>query len=133
VAIASVLSANPECLVLDEPTAGLDARYREETVALLSRLRDLGRTIVTVTHDFEMAFEHSDRLLVMDDGRKVCEGSVEDVLPAMLQAGPRFLLPDLVQVTALLRARGFDTPLTWRAEEILPSLPSLPYLPGLPG
>ncbi|MCL2009222.1 MAG: energy-coupling factor transporter ATPase [Synergistaceae bacterium] len=117
-AIASVLSANPECLILDEPTAGLDAKFREDIVTLLSRLRDTGRTIITVTHDFEMAFEQSDHLIVMDKGRKVCEGGVGGVLPALLET-EALMLPEVVRVSALLRSRGFNVPLTWRAEEIL--------------
>jgi len=118
VAIASVLSANPECLILDEPTAGLDAKYREDIVTLLSGLRDMGKTIVTVTHDLEMAFEKSDRLVALDNGRKVCEGGVDDVLPELLEMDA-IMLPEVVRVSALLRSRGLDVPLTWRAEEVL--------------
>jgi len=118
VAIASVLSANPECLILDEPTASLDAKYREAVVELLARLKDAGKTIVTVTHDFEMAFEQSDHLIVMDNGRKVCDGAVCGVLPVLVEL-EAFMLPDVVRVSALLRARGFDVPLTWRAGEVI--------------
>ena len=121
VAIASVLSANPECLILDEPTASLDAQYREAVVELLSRLREAGKTIITVTHDFEMAFEQSDHLIVMDNGRKVCDGGVCGVLPALLEQDVFIIkmLPEVVRVSALLRSHGFDVPLTWRAEEVI--------------
>ena len=118
VAIASVLSANPECLILDEPTAGLDAKYREEIVALLNRMRDIGKTIITVTHDFEMAFEQSDHLIVMDNGQKVCEGGIEEVLSALFEE-EALMLPDLVRISGLLRSRGVNVPLTWRVEEVL--------------
>jgi energy-coupling factor transport system ATP-binding protein len=116
-AIASVLAAEPECVVLDEPTAGLDAAYRERIIALLWRLKEAGKTIVTVTHDFEMAFERSDRLLIMDDGRKVHEGSVSRVLPLLLEAGNASTLPEILQLTGLLRQRGLPVPLTWDVEE----------------
>ena len=118
IAIASVLSALPECLILDEPTASLDAIYREAVVTLLSCLRDTGRTIITVTHDFEMAFEQSNHLIVMDNGQKICDGGVDDVLPALLEM-EAFMLPEVVRVSALLRERGFNVPLTWKAEKIL--------------
>jgi energy-coupling factor transporter ATP-binding protein EcfA2 len=118
VAIASVLSANPDCLVLDEPTAGLDAKYREDVAALLSRLRDTGKTIVTVTHDLEMAFEQSDHMIVMDNGRIVCEGGVDDVLPTLLEM-KAVMLPELTRVSALLRSRGFNVPLAWRVENFI--------------
>ena len=119
VAVASTLAADPECVVLDEPTAGLDAYHREKIVALLSRLKETGKTIVTVTHDFEMAFEHSDRLLVIDDGMKICEGSVHDVLPVLSETLGVSTLPEILQVTTLLRRRGTDVPLTWNLEELL--------------
>jgi energy-coupling factor transport system ATP-binding protein len=115
IAIASILSAKPECLVLDEPTAGLDIRYRGEIVALLSRLRAEGRTIVTVTHDFEMAFEYSNRLIVMSDGLKLCEGAAAEVLPVLLERQRPFM-PEILQVSGGLRERGADVPLTWDAD-----------------
>ncbi|GHV35662.1 hypothetical protein FACS1894187_08840 [Synergistales bacterium] len=118
VAIASVLSAAPECLVLDEPTAGLDERYRERIVSLLSRLRDEGKTIVTVTHDFEMAFEKSDHIILLENGLKSYEGSVKDGLPVLLENNKTFM-PPILRVAANLRTGGLDVPLTWRLEELL--------------
>jgi energy-coupling factor transport system ATP-binding protein len=121
VAIASVLSAGPEFLVLDEPTAGLDTHYRAEVVTLLSRLRAEGRTIVTVTHDFEMAFERSDRLIVMTDGVKLCEGPVREVLPVLLRE-QRAFMPEILQLSDALRKNGLGVPLTWDAEELCRAL-----------
>jgi energy-coupling factor transport system ATP-binding protein len=120
VGIASVISADPECLILDEPTAGLDAGYRENIIALLTSLRDAGKTIITVTHDYEMAFEQSDHLMVMDSGQKIREGCVDEVLPALLEA-ETLMLPEVARVSALLRACGVDVPLTWRVDDILGS------------
>jgi energy-coupling factor transport system ATP-binding protein len=119
VAIASTLSAEPECVVLDEPTAGLDAHYRRKIVALLSRLKKAGKTVVTVTHDFEMAFEHSDRLLIMSEGTKVCEGGVREVLPVLSEAMSASMLPEILQVTDFLRKRGVAVPLTWDVDELV--------------
>jgi energy-coupling factor transport system ATP-binding protein len=121
VAIASVLAADPECLVLDEPTAGLDIHYRGEIVALLSRLRAEGRTVVTVTHDFEMAFENSDRLIVMADGVKLCEGTVPQALPVLLERQRPFM-PEILQVSAALRENGADVPLTWDVDTLCRAL-----------
>jgi energy-coupling factor transport system ATP-binding protein len=118
VAIASVLAAEPECVVLDEPTAGLDERYRAKIVGLLARLSAEGKTVVTVTHDFEMAFEMSDRLIVLEDGVKVYEGGVEDGLPVLLERQEAFM-PDVLRVAHLLRKRGVDVPLTWDSEQLL--------------
>lgn len=71
VAIASVLSAMPECLVLDEPLAGLDTLYRKRILRVLSGLRDSGTTVITVTHDVKTALKFSDRILIMSDGEAV--------------------------------------------------------------
>jgi ABC-type glutathione transport system ATPase component len=92
----------------------------------LSRLRAQGKTIVTVTHDFEMAFERSDHLIVMDKGKKAHEGDVHDVLPALLETEMASMLPELVRLTALLRSRGFGVPLTWKLSRIIDTLGSMP-------
>jgi energy-coupling factor transport system ATP-binding protein len=118
VAIASTLSADPECVVLDEPTAGLDACHREKIVALLSRLKEAGKTIVMVTHDLELAFQNSDRLLVMSDGTKICEGGVFEALPVLVDTGAS-MLPGILRITSLLHGQGADVPLTWDLERLL--------------
>jgi energy-coupling factor transport system ATP-binding protein len=122
VAIASTLSANPECIVLDEPTAGLDTYHREKIVALLSHLKEQGKTIITVTHDLEIAFKNSDRLLVLDDGTKICESSVCGALPVLVETASASSLPEILQITALLRKGGVNVPLTWDAEKLFAAL-----------
>lgn len=122
VAIASVLSSDPECLVLDEPTAGLDARYRQRIIALLSRLREEGKTVVAVTHDLEMAFACSDRLLVLDRGIRMCEGGVRVTLPALLKIQGESMLPEILRISGILRCRGMRVPLTWSLEEFCEAL-----------
>ena len=80
VAIASVLSAKPECIVLDEPLAGLDASYERIILAMLGRLRDEGKTIITITHDLRVALKFSDRILVLMDSKKVKEGTPDEFI-----------------------------------------------------
>jgi ABC-type glutathione transport system ATPase component len=74
--------------------------------------------MVTVAHDFEMAFQRSDRLLIMDDGRKTQEGSVRCALPLLLEAENASTLPEILQLTSLLRKRGLRVPLTWDIGEL---------------
>lgn len=70
VALAGVVAMQPEILVLDEPTAGLDPAGRREMFELIRRLHDLhGTTIVLVTHSMEDAARMADRLVVMQNGR----------------------------------------------------------------
>ena len=122
VAIASVLAAEPECLVLDEPTAGLDAAYRKRILSLLLELRGRGRTVITVTHDLEMAFGCCDRLLVMDAGRSKGEGAVRSALPSLMRVLSPSVWPEVLQVSASLRARFAGVPLTWDPDALFRAL-----------
>ncbi len=77
ISIATVLSMNPEILVLDEPTAGLDPRARRNLITLL---RDLDMTMLVSTHDMAMVSELFRQLAVMDGGRIVREGRTTEIL-----------------------------------------------------
>ena len=68
VAIAGILALNPNILVLDEPTAGLDPRGAREMMALFKGLHDNGTTVIFVTHDMNIVLEYSDTVIVMEDG-----------------------------------------------------------------
>lgn len=65
VAIASVISIEPECLILDEPLSGLDEYYQALILELLTNLRAENRTIITVTHDLGVAFSYADEVLLL--------------------------------------------------------------------
>ena len=71
VCIAGVLAMHPEVLLLDEPTAGLDARAFEELLAVLGSLHAEGMTVVLSTHDIDLAYAWADRAEVLDRGRLV--------------------------------------------------------------
>ena len=96
VAIAGVLAMGPEVLILDEPTAGLDPRGRDE---ILDKIRDLhdrkGMTILLVSHSMEDIARYADRLMVMNHGEKVFDGTPREVfehyreLEAMGLAAPQ--------------------------------------------
>ena len=79
VAIASVLSAEPDCLVLDEPLAGLDSKYKKKILNLLDDLRLSGRTIVTITHDLNMALSFSDEIIILNKGKFLAQGSPDEI------------------------------------------------------
>ena len=85
IAIATVLSMQPEILVLDEPTAGLDPRARRSFINLL---RDLNQTMLVSTHDMRLVAELFPRTVVMDEGRIVADGRTDAILndPALLEA-----------------------------------------------
>lgn len=77
IAIATVLSMEPEILVLDEPSAGLDPRARR---SLINLLRDMPLTMLVSTHDLLMVRELFPRMVIMDEGRVVADGSTETLL-----------------------------------------------------
>ncbi len=76
-ATATVLSMEPEILVLDEPSSNLDPRSRREFGEILA---GFDRTIVMVTHDLPYAHEICDRAVIMDDGRIVADGPADEIL-----------------------------------------------------
>jgi cobalt/nickel transport system ATP-binding protein len=77
VALATVLSMDPEVLVFDEPSAGLDPRGRRELIALL---QGLDQTMIVSTHDMRLVSEVFPRIIVMDDGRIVADGATDAIL-----------------------------------------------------
>jgi peptide/nickel transport system ATP-binding protein len=81
VMIAMALACEPEVLIADEPTTALDVTVQAQIFDLLQELRDTrGTAIVLITHDMGAIAEMADRVVVMYAGRKVEEGSVEDIL-----------------------------------------------------
>lgn len=80
VAIAGVLAMNPEVLVLDEPTAGLDPRGRKEIMDLFYKLHiEKGLTTILVTHSMEDAARYADRIAIMHNGRCVPQGIPKEI------------------------------------------------------
>ena len=80
VAIAGVLAMNPKVLILDEPTAGLDPKGRDEILDQISYLHDQrGITIILVSHSMEDVARYADRLIVVNDGRIPYDGTPREV------------------------------------------------------
>jgi len=80
VALAAILVASPQVLVLDEPTRGLDYEFKNELGKLLLDIQKQGVAILLVTHDVEFAAEYASEVLLMNQGDIVVEGSREEVL-----------------------------------------------------
>lgn len=86
VAIAGVLAAEPDIVVLDEPAAGLDPAACRDLFSDLMTLADEGATLVIVSHDMEVLTRYADRILVMKEGRIAGEGT-----PEVITSSPSFL------------------------------------------
>lgn len=81
VAIASVLSSNPDVLLLDEPTSGLDPKTQTWLVGLLLELKKTGKTVIIATHDLEIAEVVSDRNIVFSESHEIAaDGKSTDIL-----------------------------------------------------
>lgn len=75
--IARALAAKPKILLLDEPAAGLNATETQDIDALICKLAQAGITVVLVEHDMHLVMGVSDHIIVLDYGRKLCEGSAQ--------------------------------------------------------
>ena len=78
VAIAGILAYNPDILLLDEPTRGLDPLGAKEIMDFFKKLQtDEGKTIIMITHDMDLVYEHSTRVIVMEGGKVAFDGDKE--------------------------------------------------------
>lgn len=79
ITIAAILSMNPDVMVIDEPTTGMDYRGRESVMTLIDRLNELGKTMVIITHDMKVVAAHSRRAMVMSDGQLILDSPTVDL------------------------------------------------------
>ena len=79
VAIAGILAMQPQVLILDEPTAGLDAEGAAKMMGLFSNLHHQGMTIIFVTHDMDLVLKHATDVIVMSEGQVVIQTNPEDL------------------------------------------------------
>jgi len=88
VAIAGLLAMQPEILLLDEPTAGLDHQGTEDLLAVLEELSSRHTTLVFTTHDVELAFRFADEVALFEGGRTLAQGPTADILsnPELLRS-----------------------------------------------
>jgi branched-chain amino acid transport system ATP-binding protein len=86
--IARALASEPSLLLLDEPAAGMNPQETGELNGLITSIKEDGLTIVLIEHDMKMVMSLSDHIFVMDHGRKIAEGTPEEVRhqPAVIRA-----------------------------------------------
>ncbi|MBQ9251229.1 MAG: energy-coupling factor transporter ATPase [Clostridia bacterium] len=121
VAIAGVLAMEPEVLILDEPTAGLDPRGRDRILSMLEELRAKDHTtILMVSHSMEDMARLATRLLVISEGKLVADGSPREVFARRdLMTSIGLDIPESAKLCAALRAAGYDLPADlYRPEEL---------------
>ncbi len=112
VAIAGVLAMEPECIVLDEPTAMLDPIGRREVLAAIERLRSKkGMTVILITHHMDECIG-ADRLIVMSGGKIVADGKPKEVFTQVeTMCAEGLAVPETTELIYGLRAAGWEVPL----------------------
>lgn len=111
IAIAGIIAMQPECIVLDEPTAMLDPRGREEVLRTIHKLnREKGITIVLITHYMDEAVQ-AGRVVVMDDGQILLQGTPKEVFSHVeLLKQHKLDVPQATELIYRLRASGYPLP-----------------------
>ena len=109
IAIAGILAMEPECIVLDEPTAMLDPKGRREVIETVQQLnRQKGMTIVLITHYMDEA-ALADRVVVMDNGKFILDGTPMEVFSHIGELKAVGLdVPQPTELVSLLKADGVD-------------------------
>ena len=108
VAIAGILAMDPKILVLDEPTAGLDPQGTIHMMNLFTRLNEMGKTILLVTHDMEQVFKHCDDVVVVADGKCKIHTTVKEFFKDSSVCEEMDILPPaLIRMRDALRKKGF--------------------------
>ena len=108
VAIAGILAMDPEVIVLDEPTAGLDPKGTRAMLSLFERLnRDFDKTIIIVTHDNEIVYHHCDNVVYLSKGKVKYSGAARTFFEEGIYEGEDLLLPKDVQFINALKKQGF--------------------------
>ena len=115
-AIAGVLAMKPQVLVLDEPTAGLDPKGRDELLDVLSRMRtDEGMTVVLVSHSMEDMSKYADRVVVMNKGKLVMNGTPGQIFSRYKELEQIHLsAPAVTYIREELRRAGLSVPIDVR-------------------
>lgn len=112
VAIAGVMSMEPEVLIFDEPAAGLDPRGRKSLIKLITDYRkQTGSTVIIVSHSMEDIAGMADRIIVMNNSSVAMQGSVDEVYSRGDELRSMGLnIPEITEIFARLRSRGIDVP-----------------------
>lgn len=110
VAIAGVIAMKPDILILDEPTAGLDPKGREDILNLISRLhKEMGITIILVSHSMDDVADYVQRIIVMNKGRVAFDGEPKEVFSHYKELEEIGLAaPQVTYVMRELAEAGFD-------------------------
>ena len=107
VAIAGIIASNPDVLVLDEPTAGLDPNGKKEIMALVKKFHDSGKTIIIVTHDMDLVLNFAKTVIVLNDAKLVEVTTPQKLFNSTNLEKYSLEIPTLYKFINLLKEKGF--------------------------
>ena len=107
VAIAGILASNPDVLVLDEPTAGLDPNGKKEIMNLVKRLHEQGKTIIIVTHDMDLVLNFAKTVIVLHDAKLIEITTPQKLFNSKDLSKYSLEIPTLYKFINLLKNGGF--------------------------
>lgn len=109
VAIAGILAMDPECLILDEPTAGLDMKGRKRIFNIIERLhREVKKTIILISHNLEDVAALCERVIILNSGKIYFDGPKHEIFENIqLLEKSGLIAPDILYLQYRLKMRGF--------------------------
>lgn len=111
VAIAGILAINPEILVLDEPTAGLDLKGTIDIMNLVKKMHEDGKTIILVTHDMDIVNKYAEQVIVLSNGNIVFNGKPYELFEKYDEK-MGIEIPALYRLGLALKNKGMDIDLS---------------------
>lgn len=105
VAIAGILAIDPDVLVMDEPTAGLDVKGAHDVMSLVEQMHKDGKTIIIVTHDMELVMKYCNLVFVLKDGQLAYQGPVSKLFDNINETSA-IEIPPLYELAQKLKAKG---------------------------
>lgn len=107
VAIAGILASDPDILILDEPTAGLDPRGKKEIMELVKSFHEKNKTVILVTHDMDVVLEYATKVMVLKDAKIIKETTPEELFNIDDLSEYSLEVPTLYKFRNLLKNGGF--------------------------
>ncbi len=108
-AVASVLAVEPDIIVIDEPTTGLDWIGTQQMMKLITSLHSLGHTVIMITHDMQLAADYASRIIILNRGKVAADGIPGDVFSqSEILEQSSLVPPPAALITNELRKRGIN-------------------------
>ena len=107
VAIAGIIASEPDILILDEPTAGLDPKGKKEILELIATYHKAGKTVIVVTHDMDIVLEYSEKVIVLNNGKLIDILSPNELFKKENLEELSLEMPNLIKFKNQLKYWGF--------------------------